>query len=116
MVEFGRAPRRSRLHPMRLIQGLLAVLVFLSACGGIDPAASAPEIYDDVCARCHGVDFGGVSGPALGPGSDAVDKPDSSLLTSITRGRGRMPTFGDDLTDEQIVEMVDYLRSVQSGE
>ncbi len=54
--------------------------------------------------------------PALGPGSEAAAKPDESLLATITNGRARMPSFGNQLTDAQIDGLVVYLREVQGAE
>ena len=97
---------------MRLA-GSLLVLLLLAACGGPAADASGAEIYDQVCARCHGNDLGGRVGPALGPGSGAASAADEFLLTTITRGRGSMPSFSRTLSEKQIERVVAYLRSRQ---
>ena len=95
----------------------MVLVMFVSACTTIDPNATGPEIYEAVCSRCHGIDLqGGVGIPALGPGSEAAAKSDASLLATITHGRARMPSFGNQLTDEQVHGLVAYLRELQGAE
>ncbi|MDH3729790.1 MAG: cytochrome c [Acidimicrobiia bacterium] len=73
------------------------------------------EIFLLGCARCHGVDLEGTDdGPALGPGSEAVEESDARLTKRIREGKDEMPRFGGSLNDEQIMLIVDYLRVVQS--
>lgn len=79
------------------------------------PDATGEEIYQQVCARCHGSGLTGRVGPALGPGSDAAEQPDEFLVETITNGRGRMPSFSLTLSDDQIARVVAYIRRVQEG-
>ncbi len=79
------------------------------------PDATGEEIFEQVCARCHGAAMTGGVGPALGPGSDAADQPNEFLVQTITNGRGRMPSFSLTLTEEQIARVVVYLREIQAG-
>ena len=99
---------------MRLVL-LLACLLLVSSCTTVDPSSAGPEVFGQVCARCHGIGLNGGAGPSLGPGSDASTKPDESLLTAIANGRGRMPSFGNQLTQKQIRELVEYIRAVQGA-
>lgn len=102
------------MPPMRLarclVGGLAALMV--TACGP-DEAATGPEIYAQVCARCHAADLSGGVGPALGPGSSAAGQPDEFLVQTITDGRGRMPSFRQTLSAEQIERIVSFLRAEQ---
>jgi mono/diheme cytochrome c family protein len=52
-------------------------------------------------------------GPALGPGSNAATQADEFIVLTVTRGRGRMPSFGSTLTSEQIDRVVAFLREQQ---
>jgi mono/diheme cytochrome c family protein len=54
-------------------------------------------------------------GPALGAGSHAAEQPDGYLLTTITRGRGAMPSFSRTLSETQIEAVVAYLREQQAS-
>lgn len=93
----------------------LAVLLALMACVGppsID--ASGEEVYEQVCARCHGSDLNGGIGPALGVGSNSASQDDEFLRLTIAAGRGRMPSFRNTLTSEQIERVIEFLRSKQN--
>jgi quinol---cytochrome-c reductase cytochrome c subunit len=80
--------------------------------GGVfDPA----EVFAASCARCHGADLSGGTGPALGPGSHAVSDEDGELIRAIRTGPDEMPRFDDDFTPEQIEEILAYIREVQSS-
>jgi mono/diheme cytochrome c family protein len=92
-----------------LVLGLLA-----AACtASVDPEATGEEIFGQICARCHGADLSGGVGPAIGPGSNATSQPDEFLTLTITRGRGRMPSFQSTLSEEQIARVVAYVRQRQ---
>lgn len=93
-----------------------AVAAVLAACTAAPaPDATGAEIFDQLCARCHGAGLEGGVGPALGPGSAVVDRPDEYIVTVVTRGQGRMPSFGGTLSEEQVERVVAYLRERQAG-
>ena len=98
---------------LRLAGLLVTILLLTAACSSVDPNATAPEVFEQTCARCHGISMAGGTGPALGPGSAAQAKPDESLLTAITNGRARMPSFRNQLSEAQIRGLVQYIRTVQ---
>lgn len=102
------------------MRGRLVVLACLLPClvGCVarpGPDATGEEIYQQVCARCHGSAMTGRVGPALGPDSDAAEQSDDFLVETITNGRGRMPSFSLTLSEDQIRRVVDYIRRVQEG-
>ncbi len=103
----------------RVCMPLLLVLVLLSAsllagCGsGLAEDADGEEIYNARCSSCHRRDLSGAIGPALGPGSEAVDRPLEYYEITITSGKGRMPSFGSTLTDDQITRVIEYILAVQ---
>lgn len=89
-------------------------LFWLSACSGPPtPEATGAEIYQELCATCHGEDLSGGLGPALGAGSNSADQDDSFLELTISRGRGRMPSFSGTLSDEQLDRLIDFMREQQ---
>jgi mono/diheme cytochrome c family protein len=75
--------------------------------------ASGAEIYEAVCARCHGEDLSGGIGPPIGPESNAAAQDDDFLRLTITAGRGRMPSFRNTLSTQQIERVIEHLRSEQ---
>lgn len=54
-------------------------------------------------------------GPALGPGSNSAEQPDSFIEFAIVNGKGSMPSFEASLNEGQVDLLVDYIREVQSG-
>lgn len=99
---------------------LAVLLVFsatlLSGCGGgLEDSASGEEIYNARCASCHRKDLSGGIGPALGAGSDAVDRPLDYYEITIKTGKGRMPSFRSTLTDAQITRVIEYVISIQNA-
>lgn len=100
---------------MRFVRSLAVavVLMTLTSCRGPDESASGEEIYLQVCARCHAADLSGGVGPALDAGSNAAEQNDEYLVTTITDGRGRMPSFRQTLSEAQIARVVEHLRAEQ---
>ena len=92
----------------------MAALLMATSCVG-RPAddASGADIYQQLCARCHGEGLEGATGPAIGMGSNSAAQPDSFLVSAITQGRGRMPSFGTVLSDPQLERLVLFLRDSQ---
>lgn len=93
---------------------LVLLLPFGAGCAAPPAGENGQEVYERVCANCHGVDLEGGLGPAIGPGSNTAEQDDGFLTLTITRGRGRMPSFRSTLTDEQVERVVEYVRSRQS--
>jgi mono/diheme cytochrome c family protein len=99
-----------------VLRSLAAALLVLVACTSPPaPDASGEEIYLELCARCHADDLSGGIGPAVGSGSNSAIQPDSFLALTITRGRGRMPSFGSVLDQAQVDRLVAYIRQEQQG-
>jgi mono/diheme cytochrome c family protein len=94
---------------------LIAACLLLGACSPpLAADASGAEIYEARCATCHGIGLEGGLGPALGAGSDVVDKPDTYIVNTINNGRGRMPAFRATLDAAQVDRVVEYLRLEQA--
>lgn len=83
--------------------------------------AAGAALYQANCAACHGVDAKG-GGPLAGttrvPPPSLVDHVgshrDGDLFYWIENGRpGGMPSFAGQLSDDQIWDLVNYLRSIQ---
>jgi mono/diheme cytochrome c family protein len=80
--------------------------------------AGAGAIYKANCALCHGDDGSGSSpsGKALKAKdlrSDEVQKKtDGELAEFISKGQGKMPSFGHRLKPEQIQQLVIYIRGL----
>ncbi|HET9194104.1 MAG TPA: PQQ-dependent sugar dehydrogenase [Vicinamibacterales bacterium] len=81
--------------------------------GGANPAAA---LYVDHCASCHGTDLGGGRAPSLFREQWLATVSDARLTNSIRTGvpNTGMPAFAEMLTDDQVWQLVQYLR-LQSG-
>ncbi len=96
-----------------------------------NPISSSPEsrsrgqkIYVDKCASCHGVkgDGRGAMAPTLTPHpSDFTDRhmmkemTDGEIFWKITAGKGPMPSFQKELTENERWDLVNYLRSLATA-
>lgn len=75
-------------------------------------------IYLDNCATCHGDNIGGMKAEDAGLEMDSPDlkrrlltHTDGDFFWKIQNGRGDMPAFKEDLTEEQIWDVINYIRS-----
>ncbi len=84
--------------------------------------ADGALIYASTCARCHGAD--GCGGLVVGSASRARNFCDSGFQRStsdvqlksiISQGKGMMPAFGDDYSEEQLTALVRQIRKFGSG-
>lgn len=71
------------------------------------------SIYENVCQGCHMADAKGAAGagryPSLAQNPRLAAKLYPAIL--VLKGQGAMPVFGDVMDDEQIANVVNYLRS-----
>ena len=60
------------------------------------------------CGGCHTLEAAGSSGN-VGPNLDDAE-PDAALTADrVTNGQGAMPAFGDQLSEQQIADVVAYV-------
>jgi len=110
---------------------LLLGLCVLSGCGpnkaaesdaqlGLTAEQSAGrQIYNQRCAQCHhAYSSSGSQGPSL-EGlfrkkylPSGLPANDRFVIKTIVNGRGMMPAVGQDLTDEQLRELLAYLHTL----
>ena len=83
--------------------------------GRADAAAAGRRLYDQTCLACHGPGGQGDRGSALNRGQFARGSEDGDLFRTIRAGvpGTEMPPFAR-LTDEQIWQLVSYLRSLSA--
>lgn len=120
----------------------LAILLTLSACGGetqaagvstpevaaqSQPASAGQELFARNCSTCHGADGAGLKGlgKPLIASSFINEESDEALLAFLKVGRPisdplnttrvAMPAKGGNpaLTDEQLLTIIGYIRSIQ---
>lgn len=75
-------------------------------------AADAAQDYQDYCAECHAENRLGAQGPALIPETLArMRGPKIAEVIRDGRVTTQMPAYGEDLTEEQIAALADYLKT-----
>jgi cytochrome c6 len=107
---------------MSLTRMAIATLLALTLGSLLIPAARADDaaaLYKTKCAACHGPDGSGstATGKAMGAPdfrSDEVQKQTDAQLTDATaNGKGKkMPAYKGKLTDDQIKQLVGYIREL----
>ena len=75
-------------------------------------ATAGKSIFSSAgCSSCHTLADAGATG-TVGPNLDDA-KPDYRLATArVTNGKGAMPSFKGQLTDQQIADVAAYVSSV----
>ena len=66
------------------------------------------------CGGCHTLKAAGASGN-VGPNLDDVKPSFELAVTRVTKGKGVMPTFGDQLKPQQIADVAQFVVSSTSG-
>ncbi len=100
-----------RLHAFAATS--VASLLFTGLSAG--SALAQPDgaaLFDQNCSACHQSTGKGIPGafPALASDPFVLGAP-SAPASVVLNGRGGMPTFGKDLTDDQIAAVLTYVRS-----
>ena len=74
---------------------------------------SGVDLFDNVCAACHQPDAKGAAGAAAYPPLAADKKLASAdfVLTALFKGLRGMPPLGDMMTDGQVADVVNYVRT-----
>lgn len=71
------------------------------------------DLYAKHCASCHGVS--GISVMIDAPNfaeSEGLMSPDGTLLISIQNGKNAMPAYRGVLSDQDILDVIAYLRTL----
>ena len=93
----------------------LAILVLAS---GLRAQGDVAKIYKTNCVLCHAADGSGdaASGKALKAkdlrSPEVQAKSDQELADVITKGIGKMPAFGKNLSADAIKSLVAYIREL----
>ena len=105
-----------------LVAGLASAAVFAAGRASLRPelAADARATYNAKCAVCHGRDGRGRTARGRRTHSRDLtdagwqnDVTDERLYTSIRNGKGKMPAFKKSLNDNQVDELVSYVRRLR---
>jgi len=81
--------------------------------------AKGGDTYQSKCAMCHGPNGDASGAMAKNMGLKPLSSPevqnlsDADLTSLIANGKGKMPAMKGKLTDEQISDLVAYIRSLK---
>jgi mono/diheme cytochrome c family protein len=76
-----------------------------------DPAAGKAVFTSAGCVGCHTLADAGATG-TVGPNLDEKKPPYDLVVTRVTHGKGPMPPFKGQLSDQQIQDVAAYVSSV----
>ncbi|MDR2877953.1 MAG: cytochrome c [Chromatiales bacterium] len=96
----------------------VAVAVAALLClGGVANAADSNngrQLYMQHCQNCHGADGKGqLPGTPNFARGEGLLKPDLELVRTIRAGRGMMPSFEGMLKEEELLDVVAFLRTLR---
>ncbi|HVZ82668.1 MAG TPA: cytochrome c [Terracidiphilus sp.] len=100
-------------------RSLLVLAAVVCLAGSMSFAESGEAIYKAKCQSCHGAQGTPNPGIAKVMGVKPFSDPEVKKLTAAemakatTDGKGKMPSFKGKLTDEQIKDVVAYLRTLK---
>lgn len=105
----------------RLIYIAMIMAAFVLVAGVALPAQAedAAALYKSKCASCHGADGKGETaiGKKMGVrdfhSPEVAKMKDAELIEVTTKGKAKMPAYGNKLTAEQIADLVKYVRSLK---
>lgn len=76
-----------------------------------------PTLYKMKCQICHGPDAtGSIAGKKLAvkdfTSPEVQKQSDAELLEVAKKGKAKMPAYGGKLTDNQLTELIKYMRDL----
>lgn len=102
----------SGFAPLFLFVATTAAFAAPAADQKADEQAGALLYRDKGCPQCHGAALeGNKKGPALADIRDDKEWPPERLTKQIMDGGQKMPPFADSLTDQEIAQLVAFLRA-----
>jgi mono/diheme cytochrome c family protein len=103
---------RLAVLPIVLVFAAFAAPVYPATDNKADEQAGALLYRDKGCPQCHGVDLAGnKKGPSLADIRNDKAWPPEKITKQITDGGPKMPPFADSLTDQEVAQLVAFLRA-----
>lgn len=106
------ALRRPAFPRTGMAAAAMAVALWAAPAGAADIHKGA-TLYTTHCAMCHGA-----NGNPVMPGApnfrrmESLMRPDMQLLPAIRNGKGSMPGFFGILRDQEVLDVIAYLRTL----
>ena len=104
---------------MRALIGTLFLLgVIMTARPAVAVADDAEALYKSKCQACHGADGkGSPVGQKIGVkdfhSPEVTRQTDTELFDITKQGKGKMPAYDKKLTDDQIKQLIKYIRTLK---
>lgn len=97
-----------------LFTTFVTVFLFLSRGMAQD---SGQQIYKNLCSSCHGAELQGGSGSSFVDGEWKYGSSRNEIVENIKNGivEQGMPAFGNSLSEEEISNVIDFIREVESS-
>ena len=74
------------------------------------PAVDGKAVFADTCGGCHTLSAAGTSG-TTGPNLDDVSLDAGAIEGIVRDGRGGMPALGDQLSDDEVAAVAEFVAS-----
>jgi cytochrome c6 len=107
--------RKQSVRKVLAFGAILALAIGLTSSAGAQDAAA---LYKAKCAACHAADGSGDTpvGKKMGvkpfSAPEVAKNSDAAWAESTKKGKGKMPAYENKLTDEQIQELVKFIRGL----
>jgi cytochrome c6 len=103
---------------MKFVIRILAVAIAVAGMTAPVLADDAAALYKSKCQACHGADGKpSAAGEKLGAkdfhAPDVAKMSDADLVKVTKEGKGKMPAYASKLTDDQINELVKFVRTLK---
>lgn len=102
------------------MKGIISTMALAVLLAAAIPAAAedAAALYKSKCQVCHGADGKGTAaGQKMGAkdfqSPEVAKQTDAELIKVTKEGKGKMPKYDGKLTDDQIKQLVKYIRSLK---
>jgi cytochrome c553 len=112
----SRQSRRRKIGQVVFVSSLFLLFVFCGPALGQEKSSPGATIFKSKCVLCHGPDGSGNTPlgkqlQAANLGSKEVQKQSNAELhKAVHDGKANMPAFADQLSDEEITQVVQYVR------
>jgi mono/diheme cytochrome c family protein len=112
---------RSQIHRTIVVMTALTLAALLAAAGataqeiymGTFPQQSGEDLFKNICQGCHMPDAKGAIGAGAYPALADNPRLKAAIypVVVVLHGQRAMPSFGDSLNDEQIANVINYVRT-----
>jgi mono/diheme cytochrome c family protein len=112
---------RSQIHRTIVVMTALTLTALLAAAGataqeiymGTFPQQSGEDLFKNICQGCHMPDAKGAIGAGAYPALADNPRLKAAIypVVVVLHGQRAMPSLGDSLNDEQIANVINYVRT-----